>query len=192
MEDKNHNQFVDELLDAGLARYSNVTPRPGLEGRILANARAAQEQSPWFVWTSWLASGAVAAAIVVGVLALTHLRTPPPPPVAAIKREGMVTGPRAEAGPAKPNLARQRTPALLAQHVARPKTEPAAAEPRLAQFPSPRPLSDQEKLLIEYVRHTSAGILSASATEDTDIPELEIKELEIAPLDAGTTETQPN
>jgi hypothetical protein len=34
-------EFVDKLLDAGLARYSAIEPPPGLEGRLLAVLRAA-------------------------------------------------------------------------------------------------------------------------------------------------------
>lgn len=189
MEDKNQDRFLDDLLDAGLARYTNVTPRPGLEGRILANARAARERRPWFVWAGWLASGAVAAAILLSVLAVTRLRTPPPPPVPVVSRPGvqehLLPGLRPVTRLAR---ARHRMRPLYPHQASGAAAVAAAEEVRLAQFPSPQPLTEQEKLLVQYVRQAPPEALAASPTESTVIPDLEIKPLDIAPLDAEETE----
>ncbi|MGD0697777.1 MAG: hypothetical protein ABSB82_23425 [Terriglobia bacterium] len=185
------DQFVDELLDAGLARYGNVTPRPGLEGRILANVHAEQGGRAWFAWAGGLASGAVAAAVILGVLELPHLRIPPPPPVPFVQRGAATNVLAPVVSPAQPTHVPHGT--LTPAHpVAGVTARTLAPEPHLAQFPSPQPLTDQERLLIEYVRHTPAEILSARATESTVIPELEIKELEITPLETEQAESQPN
>lgn len=191
MEDKNQDHFVDDLLDAGLARYSNVTPRPGLEGRILANARAAQERSSWFVWAVMLGTGAVAALIVVGVFNLAHRRAKViQPPAAATGKAAPLTvasiASVESAGGARPSrrVSGERIPLTL-RYTMRPET-------RLNVFPSPQPLTEQEKLLVQYVRQTPAEALAASPTVTAPIPDLEIKPLGIVPLDAEATEMKTN
>lgn len=191
MEKQSHNQFIEELLDAGLARYSNVTPRPGLEERLLATARSEQERRSWFVWAGWLAAGAVAALIVVGVFNVTHrpTRPAPPPPVATGQTAPQTVAsvpPVAPAGESRPS----RRVAL--ERVPRTATQTARQETRLEVFPSPQPLTDEEKLLVQYVRQTPAEVLSASSTDSAPIPDLEMKPLDIAPLDTEETETKTN
>jgi len=175
MDSENQKQFVDELLDAGLARYSNVAPRPGLEGRILADVRAEPGRRSWFVWAGWLASGAVAAAIILGVLALMRLRTPPPPTVPVVARGGVQIG-------------LVPTPRPMARQLAAPETwhgrpgrvhgrDARATAPRQAAFPSPAPLSEQEKLLLACLKlppETQESIFK----KGPDVSE----ELEIKPL----------
>jgi hypothetical protein len=52
--------------------------------------------------------------------------------------------------PVRPTL--PAVPKRPARHGARPPQAVLANGPRLDQFPSPRPLSDEEKLLVRYVR----------------------------------------
>jgi hypothetical protein len=188
MEEKKQDRFLDDLLDAGLARYSNVTPRPGLEGRILANARAARQQSSWFVWAGRLAAGAVAAIIVVGVFNLAHRRAKLIQPPAATTGE---TAPQISVSILPGESDRESRPSrrALMGRMPRSVTQTARQETLLDVFPSPQPLTEQEKLLAQYVRQTPAEVLAASPTESTLIPELEIKPLDIAPLDTEETKT---
>jgi hypothetical protein len=179
MDETERNQFADDLLNASLARYSTVTPRPGLEGRILANAKAAKARRTWFVWAGWLAAGAAAALIAIGVLSLRHRLTIPAPPtrVEVVKptvEDGLTSAPRVQQGhaPRKPVMQR-----------ARPITSVVArAEVRQAVFPSPEPLTSEEKLMVKYVDKTPTEVLLASVPEFTKIQEIQIKELEISPL----------
>lgn len=191
MENKNQDQFVEELLDAGLARYSNVTPRPGLEGRVLASVRAEKDRRAWFVWPGVLAAGAVAAAIVLGVVVLRHSRTGTPQRAVAYGNGGSLGLPipdRAGARPA-PTPTMFRRP-LLARPAAHRSAITAAAEPRLVMFPSPRPLTEQEKLLLEYVRRTPVQALAAAAPSHDDIQDEGIKVIDVAPQDAEETRTK--
>ena len=83
MEGGEHNRFVDELLEAALARYRSTEPRPGLEERVLANLRASPRPAPWLRWTWLPAATAAALAIAVVVLSLVHRHAQhaPAPPV---------------------------------------------------------------------------------------------------------------
>ena len=191
MDDKEHNRFIDDLLDASLSRYGSATPRPGLDVRILANVRSDRQHRSWLVWAGGLAVGALAAVIVVGALALMRLSTPPAPPAPVVADQGVLTGPSSVSPPVQPPRAPHRTPLLLAHQAAVAAPKPADAEPRTVQFPSPQPPTDQERLLVQYVRETPAPALSAVLTASAAIPDLEIKELTITPLANEETET-PN
>ena len=68
----------------------------------------------------------------------------------------------------------------------------ARVENRFPVFPSPSPITEQEKLLAQYVHTTPAEVLSATSTDSAQIQDLEIKPLEIAPLDTDGTEPEIN
>jgi hypothetical protein len=189
MDEENRSQFVDDLLDASLSRYSSVTPRPGLEGRVLANARAAQERRARFIWAGWLAVGAAAVMITVGVLNFTHRQATPTTPKSAevVKTLHMIVP-----GPHTVAPERVRTsPPTSKRRTSKPNLASASEESRLPVFPSPSPMTEEEKLLAQYVRTTPAEALSAPASESNDIQELNIEEIAITPLDAEQDETQP-
>jgi hypothetical protein len=151
---------LDHTLDAALANYAAVEPRAGLEERILANLRAEPARVSERVWWQLpLAIGATAIVVLAVGLVLRSGRHPQP----SVKNPPAVTTPAtkqpdtqaATHNPDAVRLARdqatrhQPTHATV-QHSARSETV-AAAPPRLDQFPSPRPLSEQEKLLASYI-----------------------------------------
>jgi len=147
---------ADELirmLDAGLHAYTAVEPRAGLEERILANLAAEQAHVGGRSWRQWRVAAAVAAVIIVAVsLAWRSGRKPAPvisyhSPVNLHTPDEKSNSLRANRGP---NAARQHgSLRRAARHVARGAE--VAANPKLDQFPSPLPLSEQEKLLASYV-----------------------------------------
>lgn len=192
MNEKDRNQFVDDLLEASLSHYSSVTPRAGLEGRVLAHSRAAQERRVRFLWAGWLAAGVTAALIVMGVLSLAHRLTIPSPPKAAeVVKPMLPTGPR----PSPVMVPTVRAHALLQVskgQIRQANPISASVESRLPVFPSPSPMTDQEKLLVQYVHTTPAEALSAKPSESEDFQELKIEEIAITPLDAEKNVTQPN
>jgi hypothetical protein len=188
-------QFVDELLEAGLARYSDVTPRPGFEKRLLV-AAAERERGSWFVWAGWLAAGAVAATVVLGVIVLRHAHTMPTPrPAAAtLAKSGGSGGSQAEpAGIRRGTIAPARTVtrrSLLARRAVHHAVTATVDEPRLAVFPSPQPVTEEEKLLLQYVHHTPPQALAAVATSDEDMQNDDIKLIDAAPHPAEETGTK--
>lgn len=132
---------LDHELDIVLSKYAVVEPRTGLEERILANLHAEREQATNRAWWRWSAAAIAFATIVLVIgLAWTSIHHAP----AIAHRPPMME-------PA-PQIAATRPPAenLTAKSAHRRKPV-APAYPKLDQFPSPRPLSDQERFLANYV-----------------------------------------
>ena len=178
MDDK-EKRFVDELLDASLRRYASAEPRPGLEGRVLAGVRARQQamrrRTAWF-WVAGLASAAAMATLLV--ISLAHRQPAPSPAIA--KAPVTPSAPVvAKAVPATP----RPVPHRPLRHVV-----PAAVDWRPQQFPTPRPLSEQEKLLVAYVQALKASPAASAPSAkqevepDLAIPPLSITALKIEPL----------
>jgi len=150
------NGPLDRELDAALGKYAAVEPRAGLEERILANLRTEQEKTAAGVWWRWSAVAVVLAMIVV-TIGLTWRTTKPAHPITANR---IPSSRQAPAEPAKQvafNNVQSSVPAKatkLTRNVSRHRTPVpmvAVDEPKLDQFPSPRPLSEQEKMALEYV-----------------------------------------
>ena len=153
MDPTKRKKDVDGWLESALGQYSNAEPRAGLEIRILANLQAERrrlaERKRWW----WASAGTVAAAAALALAVwLGHpanTRTP---------NEASTTA-RIDAGsgnsPAVSPKIHTSTPAPVqarrSSGAKRQATEARSDEPRLAQFPAPAPLSDQEKLLARYV-----------------------------------------
>jgi len=163
---------LDRELDAALAKYAAVEPRAGLEARVLANLRTEQARSPIGLGQRWSVAATLAAVIIVALsLAGTLIKSAPvvlenrpstttPGPrqsgiqVAANRQENAVR-------PDGPNAAQKRP-----GHRAQPSVV-KAAQPKLDQFPSPQPLTEQEKILANYVMHfQEQAVLIARATNE--------------------------
>lgn len=139
------DQF-DDLLDAALKRYGDVQPRPGLEGRVLA--RLAQEshtnwRRPW----AW-ASAAVFACLLTVVVWIGLVGRKQPPHIGA--HAAKVTTKESRLQTAEVPLHIDKTRSTGKHEVRKIPLGLANTTPRLEQFPSPRPLSEQEKLLVAY------------------------------------------
>jgi len=153
MEPKEHGKNAEQWLYAALKQYGKAEPRVGLEGRLLANLRAEKEHvSERGNW--WRALAGVAATLVVGwviFLGIGHHGTQKE--IAAV--HSPASGQRQSAFPSNRELA--ETAVSQAQGKNSPSRRHAlraadASEPRLEQFPAPRPLSEQEKMLAWYVQ----------------------------------------
>ena len=144
MRTNGSDQF-DDLLDGALKRYSEVEPRMGLEGRMLAKLAATPRQSR----THWVwAMAAVSTLSIIFVVWFGVPRVKESPQTGAPTTSTVLPPPRApqssiqQAASAQVSLSRRTRP--LAK---------VAREPVLRQFPSPRPMSEQELMLVEYVEH---------------------------------------
>lgn len=161
-EQEKHGE-LDELLDSLLAKYVDAEPRPGMETRLLANLRAtslAAGERRRRIWRWLLAgAGAVVVAAILFAIYLTQLSQLPQPP----KIE--VAGP-----PSRPPITVFHTPAQRPRKsrvIQQDATgSMAVANVRREVFPVPTPLSDQERLLMQYLARTPKEEVAAHSHSD--------------------------
>jgi hypothetical protein len=181
-----NRQQLDRELDVALAKYAAVEPRAGLEERILANLRNEQTKVSDHVWWRW-AIGIAAAAIVVAFALNSRSGRPSHSMVVAHKPETQMTHQGASVAQARRHAPIRKTIA----HSARSGT-PAAANPKLDHFPSPRPLSEQEKILQNYVaKNPERAVLIARAVSEA-LRQDHLEEMKAFPGDQAKDSEPPN
>jgi hypothetical protein len=166
---------VSGELETALAQYASVEPRSGLEQRVLAKLRGERgaARGGWSRW--WLAAaGAFAVAVAMagaGVVlwnardrGTTAVGTGSSSQIGAVQTGGAVQHPAIaveKSGERARSTLGERASRV---HRPRPPVAVVAVQPKLEQFPSPRPLSEQEKLLASYVeRYPETAELVAKA-----------------------------
>jgi hypothetical protein len=143
---------LDDWLDKALRQYGNAEPRLGLESRILASMEAARESAVLGRPFGWLFAAASLAVVLIAIfLGIWHRTLAAPQRVAGQQTAGNVA---TQSGlktipTARPRHTGTELPLRRQTHLARAEL---AREPRLEQFPSPRPLSEQELLLTRYAK----------------------------------------
>ena len=195
----------DELgrtLDAALAKYAAVEPRQGFEERVLANLRAEGARVPDRAWWQWpVIAAAVVAAVVVVALALTWRSGKPSHPVVASHPSAPTQAPKEPATQVVSNGTGDGVRPLehgairrTAAHTSHRK-EVVAANPKLDQFPSPHPLSEQETILKNYVaKYPEQAVLIARAANEALLRD-QLEEVQMQPFASGdpaTDSEQPN
>ena len=158
MNREERERLVDSVLDRALGPQG-VEPRSGLEERILANLPKEREPRPWWRWM--LVPALAAAAVLAVAIGMRVMHRGTPVPVQANRtteqpKQEVVVKPQA---PVQQPLV---PPRQMAKRVVpkatetTPKVEVASAKvgqqlPRQAVFPSPAPLTEQERLLLALV-----------------------------------------
>jgi hypothetical protein len=167
MADREKDSELDDMLDSLLAGYSAVEPRPGLQARILANLREAEgrEVSPGWWNVKWLWAGAVVAAIIIAAILIVGRRNLAPPDKTVVQIGQPV--------PKQPEV--QRTSPATATAVPRHRKTfvesgrqnvTLALKQRPPVFPTPTPLSEQERLLLRYYSGTPREEVIAQSHPD--------------------------
>lgn len=173
--ESNHDKIVDQWLDRAIEHYGEAEPRAGLEGRVLANLRAVNEQPS--AWRGWWPAVAAGVLMLVGGASLWvsgHHRITK----AVAIHAPLVSLPAA----AHPTLGMtheiRATEASGQRPVRRSLVQMAEAEPRLDMFPAPRPLSEQEKILVNYVArfHDGAALLAQEQVEIKKQNDMEMRQ----------------
>ncbi|HET7840630.1 MAG TPA: hypothetical protein VFM21_03450 [Terriglobia bacterium] len=169
---RENDKFVDQLLDASIGHCAGAEPRAGLEGRILAVIAARQRSANRNNWAWGLAAAALAAvAIVIAARYARRASLPTPQPASVAVARPQSAAPPVAIAPERIPVKTVRASRFTAQ--------------RPQQFPTPAPLSEQEKLLLLYVKQTPKSALAASpedAGKDMEISALNIAALEIKEL----------
>ncbi len=152
---KPHPNDLDHLLDTALAKYAAVEPRMGLEERIMAHLQADAWQPSRRSWLQWGLATALAVIAVVAVLAWRSSRSQHP--VIADHPPAVIQSPsiqKTNSGPPPTSEVAVAKHAAARKSAVRPAvSETATAHPKLDQFPSPQPLSQEEIALAQYVKH---------------------------------------
>jgi hypothetical protein len=179
MEDEKRDS-LDDLLDASLARYASVEPRTGLEGRVIARLRAERERPRW-TWAWQLAAAGLATLLAVALI--MHVERGRGPVRKAGAANASVTRIAPPTVASAPVIARQPAKRTAGRTVkASRASAPSTLGPRRSMFPSPAPLTTEERLLVRYVETAKQPNLPAFRSDDT-IAALQIKKLEVSPLD---------
>jgi len=188
MNPNDKDRFAEELLDASLRRYRIEEPRPGLEARILASLRANEQAVRPKVWVwALVASAAMLTIAVVFLLLSSRLASR----TTTVSPAPQAVAPKAET----PKVVAVAPPmSRVPGRPVRPSRSLAPEFRRPEQFPTPSPLTEQEKLLLRYVR----GIPPLGPRELEDLAgaqHLKLSELFIPDLDVdeplGTTRESP-
>jgi hypothetical protein len=173
-QEKDKRMQIDDMLDSLLANYSSAEPRPGLETRILANLREAKKESSQGWWNfKWLWAGVVAAAIIVAaVLAGGRHRIEPPKHVMA-KTSPAIPEPAIQ--PHAPTAPKETVEIYRRKSRAtkQPQNATLALSQRPANFPTPVPLSEQERMMFSYLENTPQEIIVAQLPRNNDQKESE-------------------
>lgn len=146
MELDNRKRQVDRWLDAAIKQYDAVEPRADLEQEILRGLRTAQGR-PRIGWLVFAA--AMVALLIVGVLISTRYNGVQRGPIGktvepAIDGRNVASISKTSVHPSAASGIRRRKP--------RQNATEANAQSWPVQFPTPHPLSEQERLLAQYVR----------------------------------------
>ena len=175
MATNDKTRTVNRWLDGGLKQYAQIPPHEGLENRVLANLRMRPDTSVYY----WRWMPALAGMIVVASLVIFWPKKPPQP---VVKTAEVVPQP-VQAITRAPEVAR-KIRGNSRRHIAVELTQVSAnaTAPKLDQFPSPRQLSQQEELLLAYVRQVPNEELRLNMRTDISVEPLPIKNLEIPPL----------
>ncbi len=175
---------IEDLLGRGLTKYGEVAPRPGLEDRVLTHLRLESERAAQPFWQGW--SFRLGAIILGAALTLVIVWRPntkaPEAPHAVLRIEP--EAPSVSVPPPGPGNSRREPP------VKAPRRVPVvAARQQPEQFPSTRPLSSQEELLLAYVNQAPSEEVADTARRVRSIEEVHVQDLEVAPLDIDRTGT---
>jgi hypothetical protein len=184
MAEQDKDRKLDNLLDSMLARYSDAQPRPGLETRVMAQLREQAGRKKSWKWSlRWTCAGAMAAALVT-VVFIVRLERPiesPEPPVFHADWSLLHHSDPSVIQP--PPASSSVTTAQRNGHAPQPRHQElaVAADTRPDVFPTPAPLSDQEKLLLRYLARTARHEIVAQSHPDEPVETAEPFLLQIQP-----------
>ncbi len=163
----NERDELDRLIDGALAGYSDAEALAGLEERVLNRVRAARARRRR--WFAWAAVAAVAASVVVvGIVVRVERRLSVPKPAEVVK-----------VAPAPASSAVMR-PVERVRHVAR-RRQPGVL-PKLEQFPTPTPLTAEERALLALARQDPEELGKFAEMERQSDAPIEVQPIRIAPL----------
>ena len=175
---------LDRALVGALAKFAAVEPRAGLEGRILANL-SAQPVTSNRAWWAWGVAAALAAIMLVAIAITWRGRMTTP--VVVEQKPALVQTPQ----PITTVAANHEPERVVLIHKAVKRVQ-VPANPKLDVFPSPRPLSEQEKMLASYVgQFQHEAVLVARARSEMELRDRE-REMRLTTGDQDSDASSPS
>jgi hypothetical protein len=159
---REHDAFYRQL-DAVLAKYATVEPRAGLEQRVLAHLRTGGGTVA-HTWRHWPAMVELAVAVAIVLGASPVWRSPKTASEIAVDRLPSIVQSGLQSAKDIPNRPTHMKKTAT-RHSRRQSLAPVG--PKLEQFPSPRPVSEQERILESYVKNElqQAALIAEARTE---------------------------
>jgi hypothetical protein len=152
---------LDQLLDEALASYSLEEPRAGLSARVMARIRTERAPSGGGWWLL-----AVAAAAIVCIAIALSVRT--------------------QSVPVRPTTVAVVTHPEIHPPVVAARRKPAKRLPRRDKFPSPAPLTEEERSLISFAQLApEVARQLAEPAKPLEVQPITIQPIEIDGLPTG-------
>lgn len=171
---------LDKRIEAALATYADpeasVNPC-ALAARIVATAHKKQPNISWWQWGLAAAVPALAALLIV-------LHFPAKPKMEPVRLFASVPPPHQIMTASAPQMPIVSHTVVKSRYVSR-----SHPQPKLDVFPTPSPLTEQEKLLVAFVQHISPETQKQVAQDPEPIQPITIAELKIPPLDSTEKES---
>ncbi len=146
---------LDRLIDAALASYADPGPDSGFERRLLARIRTTSSQHRRrLIWAAGLPALATAGLMLLFVADTSRHTSPGSRQEKVSQIESARTAP-----PGMLNAPSPRAAVGVSMHArrsARSGAPMASIPPKLDTFPSPAPLSNEERALVTFVAETPA------------------------------------
>ena len=174
------DRTIDELLDAGLKRYAQTEPLAGFEERVLAGLEGRELGTNRRMWWFWGAAVTATMALTM-VIIMTRQQPVTQIPVETTRSVPKVSVPAQVA----PNVVVKVTPRPVIRVVS-PKVDPNPVVAQLVKrdvFPSPASLSNEEQMLLKYLKHTPFEELAANSRPDA-LPIQPVEMNQVLPGDA--------
>jgi hypothetical protein len=170
---------LDRLIDAVLPAYSEAEPVPGMEQRVIARALVSGPRKQPFVWAWTLA---IPAAACISVLFLFVGRDHPAQPTRQPSTQAgqIISTPTLHAIPKQVSSDSARTTPQSHTVLAGIALTPQPL-PKQEIFPSPSPLTEEERILIALSR-AQVQTPPQPAVAAVDIDPIRIAELQIKPI----------
>lgn len=182
---------LDLLIDSALATYADPGPDSGLDDRILVTLSTVRTAKPRAStrWPSHWIRWAVALPVAAGLLFLWFAprRDKPLPssePQQARYPAPSALAPRVNLSPEVQAHVPHRHGTRAAQPASPVQTVQAAPLPKLDVFPTPQPLTAEERALVVVVTETPLPAREALVkAQSLDAPPVRIAEIHIPPLE---------
>jgi hypothetical protein len=183
---------IDLQLDSALSTYADPGPHSGLEDRVAAALRAvrAGENSPTprrWRWLPWAIAVPVAACLLLlwfSTLKMRQLPWSQQQQVRETRPAPIPSGTGPSTAVRTHTSARVKRPIHMAQAPSAVEISKAIPRPKLDVFPTPQPLTAEERALVQVVTQTPLPAREALVeAQSLDASPVRIAEIQIPPLE---------